>query len=251
MSLTDHGRVRKQQFHDRLGILHHRHLHRKLKERFPAAFNTRWTRRHWLHASLFATLGALLATIVPGFSSQLQPASQLHATLPLQLPPLTVRAPGEGAGRLWDVVQVERGQTLGGVFDRMGVPAATMHRILDNPANRDALVRLRPGAELLLMVKPQFEVGRRALPRSGVVTDPDARRDAVVGVAAAALGAGLAPRGLARSGLAGQDGNAEFFLRLRRPDATAADNPAGGTSPAPPAGERAAGWVRGAHIDWS
>ena len=109
----------------------------------------------------------------------------------------------------------------------------------------------RPGAELLLMVKPQFEVGRRALPRSGVVTDPDARRDAVVGVAAAALGAGLAPRGLTRSGLAGQDGNAEFFLRLHRPDATAADDPAGGTSPAPDAGERAAGWVRGAHIDWS
>ena len=109
----------------------------------------------------------------------------------------------------------------------------------------------RPGAELLLMVKPQFEVGRRALPRSGVVTDPDARRHAVVGVTAAALGAGLAPRGLARSGLAGQDGNAEFFLRLRRPDATAADDPAGGTSPAPAAGERAAGWVRGAHIDWS
>lgn len=109
----------------------------------------------------------------------------------------------------------------------------------------------RPGAELLLMVKPQFEVGRRALPRTGVVTDPDARRDAVAGVTAAALGAGLAPRGLARSGLAGQDGNAEFFLRLRRPDATAADDPAGGTSPAPDAGERAAGWVRDAHIDWS
>ncbi|WP_180535776.1 TlyA family RNA methyltransferase [Micrococcus luteus] len=109
----------------------------------------------------------------------------------------------------------------------------------------------RPGAELLLMVKPQFEVGRRALPRSGVVTDPDARRDAVAGVAAAALGAGLAPRGLARSGLAGQDGNAEFFLRLRRPDAAADDDTAGGTSPAPDAGERAAGWVRDAHIDWS
>ena len=109
----------------------------------------------------------------------------------------------------------------------------------------------RPGAELLLMVKPQFEVGRRALPRTGVVTDPDARRDAVAGVAAAALGAGLAPRGLARSGLAGQDGNAEFFLRLRRPDATAAHDPASRTSPATPAGERAAAWVRGAHIDWS
>ena len=57
MPLSDHGRVRKQQFHDRLGILHHRTLHRKLKERFPAAFNTRWTRQHWLHASLFLTLG--------------------------------------------------------------------------------------------------------------------------------------------------------------------------------------------------
>ncbi|MDK8179033.1 16S/23S rRNA (cytidine-2'-O)-methyltransferase, partial [Micrococcus luteus] len=67
----------------------------------------------------------------------------------------------------------------------------------------------------------------------------------------AALGAGLAPRGLTRSGLAGQDGNAEFFLRLHRPDATAADDPAGRTSPATPADERAAGWVRGAHIDWS
>ena len=79
MSLTDHGRVRKQQFHDRLGILHHRTLHRKLKERFPAAFNTRWTRQHWLHASLFVTLGALLTAIVPGFSAQLQPTSQTSA----------------------------------------------------------------------------------------------------------------------------------------------------------------------------
>ena len=93
MPLSEHGPVRKQQFHDRLGILHDSLLHRTLRQRFPAAFNTRWTRRHWVHASLFATLGALLATIVPGFSSQLQPASQLHATLPLSLPPLTVRAP--------------------------------------------------------------------------------------------------------------------------------------------------------------
>ncbi|GAB3512001.1 M23 family metallopeptidase [Pseudoxanthomonas daejeonensis] len=147
MSLTDHGRVRKQQFHDRLGILHHRNLHRKLKERFPAAFNTRWTRRHWLHASLFATLGALLATIVPGFSAQLEPERQANAMLPLVLPPLTVRSTGETAG-YWEVVQIERGQTLGSVFGQVGVPASTMHRILDNPANRDALTRLRPGAEI-------------------------------------------------------------------------------------------------------
>ena len=148
MPLSEHGPVRKQQFHDRLGILHDTLLHRTLRQRFPAAFNTRWTRRHWVHASLFATLGALLATIVPGFSSQLQPASQLHATLPLSLPPLTVRAPAAGQGHQWDVVQVEPGQTLGGVFESMGVSSQTMHQILEQPGNREALTRLRPGAEL-------------------------------------------------------------------------------------------------------
>ncbi|PNL18222.1 TlyA family RNA methyltransferase [Micrococcus sp. FDAARGOS_333] len=77
------------------------------------------------------------------------------------------------------------------------------------------------GADLLLMVKPQFEVGKAALPKSGVVTDPADRRRAVAGVLEAAAAAGLAPRGLARSGLPGQDGNVEFFLHLRRTDAPA------------------------------
>ncbi|KAF1687066.1 hypothetical protein B1992_06580 [Pseudoxanthomonas broegbernensis] len=149
MPLTDHGSVRRHQFHERLGVLHGNHLHRTLKERFPAAFNTRWTRRHWLHASLFATVGALLATIVPGFSSQLQPALPLHATLPLSLPPQTVRPPlASQPGQPWDVLQVQPGQTLGGLFQSMGVPAETMHRILEQPGNRETLTRLRPGAEL-------------------------------------------------------------------------------------------------------
>ena len=50
---------------------------------------------------------------------------------------------------------------------------------------------VRPGGELLLMVKPQFEVGRAALPKSGVVTDPAARQEAVRAVAEAAAHAGL------------------------------------------------------------
>lgn len=81
-----------------------------------------------------------------------------------------------------------------------------------------------PGADLLLMVKPQFEVGRSALPRSGVVTDPAARRRAVEQVLAAAARAGLRARGLARSGLPGQDGNVEFFLWLKH---TGEHGPAG------------------------
>ncbi|WP_083713177.1 TlyA family RNA methyltransferase [Brachybacterium sp. P6-10-X1] len=74
---------------------------------------------------------------------------------------------------------------------------------------------VRPGGDLLIMVKPQFEVGRAALPRTGVVTDPAARIAAVTGVAGAAVGAGLALHGVGPSALPGQDGNREYFLHLR------------------------------------
>lgn len=69
-------------------------------------------------------------------------------------------------------------------------------------------------ADLLIMVKPQFEIGRARLPRTGVVTDPVQRREAVEAVIATAAEAGLITVGIARSLLAGQDGNAEFFLHL-------------------------------------
>ncbi len=75
----------------------------------------------------------------------------------------------------------------------------------------------KPGGSLVLMVKPQFEVGRGHLNRTGVVTDPQLRRSAVEAVIAKAKSAGLRLRGLARSPLAGQDGNAEFFLWLAAP----------------------------------
>lgn len=79
-----------------------------------------------------------------------------------------------------------------------------------------------PGADLLLMVKPQFEIGRQRLARTGVVTSSAQRREAVEGVIAAAEHAGLVFRGAARSQLPGQDGNAEFFLWLQ--SEPAADN---------------------------
>ena len=154
MPSNEHDSARKRRFHERLGILHHRLLHRKLKQRFPAAFNTRWTRRHWVHASLFATLGALGATIVPGSSPQLDAPSQARATLPLSLPPLTVAAPAGAGSSHWEVLQVASGQTLGALFSQMGIPTATMHRILEHPGNKEALTRLRPGAELA------FDVGQ-------------------------------------------------------------------------------------------
>lgn len=69
--------------------------------------------------------------------------------------------------------------------------------------------------EMLLMVKPQFEVGREALPRTGVVTDPAARTRAVQGVVEAAAEAGLELAAVGPSALPGQDGNREYFVHLR------------------------------------
>lgn len=75
---------------------------------------------------------------------------------------------------------------------------------------------ITPGGELLLMVKPQFEVGREAV-GDGVVRDPALRASAVRGVAAAAIGVGLQVRGAVASPLPGPSGNVEYFLWLLRP----------------------------------
>ncbi|AEE45807.1 TlyA family RNA methyltransferase [Cellulomonas fimi] len=79
-----------------------------------------------------------------------------------------------------------------------------------------ALTRVAaPGADLLVMVKPQFEVGRERLGSGGVVRDPALRADAVLGVARAAVDGGLDVRAVVRSPLPGPSGNVEFFLWLR------------------------------------
>lgn len=75
----------------------------------------------------------------------------------------------------------------------------------------------RSGGDLVLMVKPQFEVGKSALSRTGVVTDEEQRRGAVVGVVRSALEVGLDVAGVARSPLPGQNGNVEFFLWMKVP----------------------------------
>lgn len=73
-----------------------------------------------------------------------------------------------------------------------------------------------PGGDLVLMVKPQFEVGADRLARTGVVTSEPERTRAVEAVAAAARVQGLSVLGRERSPLPGQDGNHEFFLWCRR-----------------------------------
>lgn len=74
------------------------------------------------------------------------------------------------------------------------------------------------GGDLLLMVKPQFEVGPSRLGKGGVVTDPAARLEAVANVRAAAQDAGLLVAGQKESPLPGQDGNLEYFLWCQKLD---------------------------------
>lgn len=74
----------------------------------------------------------------------------------------------------------------------------------------------KPDADFVLMVKPQFEVGREKLGAGGVVRDPALRKSAVIDVAESAYDVGLGTLGIAASPLPGPAGNVEYFLWLRR-----------------------------------
>jgi 23S rRNA (cytidine1920-2'-O)/16S rRNA (cytidine1409-2'-O)-methyltransferase len=69
--------------------------------------------------------------------------------------------------------------------------------------------------DFLLMVKPQFEVGREKLGAGGVVREPELRRAAVYEVAKSAYELGLGTFGVVASPLPGPSGNVEYFLWLK------------------------------------
>ncbi|MDR6938603.1 23S rRNA (cytidine1920-2'-O)/16S rRNA (cytidine1409-2'-O)-methyltransferase [Arcanobacterium hippocoleae] len=73
-------------------------------------------------------------------------------------------------------------------------------------------------ADFLLMVKPQFEVGKSQLGTGGVVRDPSLHFRAVAKVASAARESGLAIKAVAPSPLPGPAGNVEYFLHLQLAD---------------------------------
>lgn len=70
--------------------------------------------------------------------------------------------------------------------------------------------------ELVLLVKPQFEVGREAVGAGGVVRDPQLRAGAIRGVADRAYELGFGVRGVLASPLPGPAGNVEYLLWLAR-----------------------------------
>ncbi|MEO8366331.1 MAG: peptidoglycan DD-metalloendopeptidase family protein [Pseudoxanthomonas sp.] len=140
------GPGRTQRFKERLEILRDSTLHHQMRAHLSAR---RWTRRQWIHASLFTTIGVMLATIVPGFSTVMQvPAAEPHAVLSLDLPELSGARRAGVVGDSWQVIKVKPGQTLSSLFKDLGIPKETLRRILKSADAKAALARLKPGSEL-------------------------------------------------------------------------------------------------------
>jgi 23S rRNA (cytidine1920-2'-O)/16S rRNA (cytidine1409-2'-O)-methyltransferase len=75
-----------------------------------------------------------------------------------------------------------------------------------------ALALAAPGADLVALVKPQFEVGRDKVGKGGIVTAPAARAGALEGVKAFLAESGWTVRGTTDSPIEGGDGNREFLV---------------------------------------
>ena len=75
---------------------------------------------------------------------------------------------------------------------------------------------LAPNANVVALVKPQFEARREEVGKGGIIRDEEVHRRVVEEVIAAADALGLASAGLIDSPITGMEGNREFLLRLRR-----------------------------------
>ena len=76
---------------------------------------------------------------------------------------------------------------------------------------------MRLGAELIALIKPQFEVGRERVGKGGIVRDESARTAAVGKIEDFVRGLGLEVSGVVPSPITGQDGNVEFLLHAVLP----------------------------------
>lgn len=74
---------------------------------------------------------------------------------------------------------------------------------------------LKPGGEIVALIKPQFEAGREKVGKKGVVRDPAVHAEVIARIADWCAGHGLLPRALAYSPVKGPEGNIEYLLHLR------------------------------------
>lgn len=80
------------------------------------------------------------------------------------------------------------------------------------------LPHLAPGGLVLALIKPQFEAGKGAVGKGGILRDEELRRDVIAGCAAELAGLGLELLGVHDSAVPGMGGNREAFALLRKGD---------------------------------
>ena len=73
-----------------------------------------------------------------------------------------------------------------------------------------------PGAQFLILIKPQFELSREEIPSGGIVTDVELQEKVIEAVRKAVESAGLECLGVRPSRLRGAEGNQEYFLHARK-----------------------------------
>ena len=117
------------------------------------------------------------------------------------------------------VVRVERNARelrLGDIPEPVGLVVIDVSFISATKVLVPAVAVAGPGADLLILVKPQFELPREDVKTGGVVDDPILHEKAVQKVRVATLNANLAIVGVRPSRLSGAEGNQEYFLHARK-----------------------------------
>ena len=143
----------------------------------------------------------------------------------LQRGAVRVHAVDVGKGQLdWGLRQDPRVVVHEGVNARESVPVdgpvdivvADVSFISLRLALPPSLAKLRDGGDVVALVKPQFEAGREAVGKGGVVRDPEARAAAVVAVANDLVSRGFGVVAVTPSPIAGREGNREIFIHARK-----------------------------------
>ena len=143
----------------------------------------------------------------------------------LQRGAVRVHAVDVGKGQLdWGIRQDPRVVVHEGVNAREGVPVeevvdivvADVSFISLRLALPPALAKLRDGGDVVALVKPQFEAGRDAVGKGGVVREPEARAAAVVAVANDLASRGFGVVAVTPSPIEGREGNREIFVHARK-----------------------------------
>jgi 23S rRNA (cytidine1920-2'-O)/16S rRNA (cytidine1409-2'-O)-methyltransferase len=78
---------------------------------------------------------------------------------------------------------------------------------------------LAHSGDIVALVKPQFEAGRPDVSKGGIVRDARVHERVIDEVTAAAVALGLSRAGMSESPITGMEGNREYLLHLKRPDA--------------------------------